>query len=128
MEPIDTNRGHILNFTKRGKIKMKKIVTIAGLLLLPVSLFARWGNDCRFDGFIPGQGSWFGGNFFNGGTFMITTTLILLGLVLFFAYGFAKNKKILDGKTGSAFDIAKIRYAKGEISKEEFEIIKADIG
>jgi putative membrane protein len=59
---------------------------------------------------------------------MIITTLILLGLVLFFAYNFAKNKKILDRKTGSAFDIVKTRYAKGEISKEEFEKIKADIG
>ncbi len=107
---------------------MKKTLTITGLLLLPSALLARWGNDCWYGGFMPGGGSWFGGHFFGGGIFMFITTLALLGLLVFFAYGFAKNKKILDGKTGSAFDIAKMRYAKGEISKEEFETIKADIG
>jgi putative membrane protein len=105
---------------------MKKTLIATGLLFIPAALLARW-NDCWSGGFMQGRGSWFGGNFFGGGIFMLITTLVLLGFLGFFAYGYIKNKNIMDGKAESAFDIAALRYAKGEISKEEFETIKADI-
>jgi len=63
-----------------------------------------------------------------GYTFMFIFWLfIIAGAVLFFMY-LAKNKNgsQKEGSKG-ALDILKERYAKGEISKEEFEEKKKDI-
>jgi putative membrane protein len=106
---------------------MKKFLTVMSLILLPAGLYARWGNDCWNSGFMPGTGNWYGGHFFGGGIFMFIFTIIIFGFLVFFGYSFLKNKKIMDFKSESAFDIAKLRYAKGEITKSEFDLIKADL-
>ena len=49
--------------------------------------------------------------------------LLIIGIVLYFIFG--KKHKTKHSK--SALDMAKERYAKGEITKEEFEQIKKDI-
>ncbi len=62
---------------------------------------------------------------FGGGIFMLIFWVLV---ILFIAWAIKEmadnnNKK----PTDSAFEILKQRYAKGEISKEEFEIKKADL-
>ncbi len=105
---------------------MKKIATFTGLILLPSALFARWGSDCWNTGSM--RAGWFGGYIPGGGLLLIIATFLELGLLVFLAYRFAGGKKKTEGESGSALDIAKKRYAKGEISEEEFGKIKDDIG
>lgn len=66
----------------------------------------------------------FGGAF--GGIFMIFFLVIVIAVIVFMvkagADGEGKKKD-----TGSAVDILKKRYAKGEISSTEFETMKKHI-
>ncbi len=68
-----------------------------------------------------GTGGWWA----FGGVFMI---LFWVGLIVLIVWGVIKLSK--GSETSSKkepLDIAKERYAKGEISKEEFEQIKKDL-
>ena len=49
--------------------------------------------------------------------------LIIIAIILYFIFG----RKCRSRHSKSALNIAKERYAKGEINKEEFEQIKKDI-
>jgi putative membrane protein len=63
---------------------------------------------------------------FGGGIFMILFwVLVVLGIVYLFKLlmGGSKNRR----EPESALDILKKRYAKGEVSKEEFKEMKKDI-
>ena len=56
--------------------------------------------------------------------------ILFLILLLILVYGLVKGKKggLLDWPAGDApLDILKRRYAKGEITKEEFDRIKSDL-
>jgi putative membrane protein len=63
--------------------------------------------------------------------FMPIFWLVIIGLCLYFIFGRRGAQKpwepgrSLEGET--ALDILKKRYAKGEISKDEFEQMKRDI-
>lgn len=59
-----------------------------------------------------------------GGIFMI---LLWVGLIVLIVWGVMKIGKGGDTSKKDALDIARERYAKGEISKEEFEQIKKDL-
>lgn len=90
-------------------------------LTLPVSACGRF--DCGF-------GKEWGPmmNFGYGGMFMGMILLIVLGAaaIWWFTKGTgSKNYGQLSGET--PLDILKKRYAKGEITKEEFEKIKKDL-
>jgi len=67
-----------------------------------------------------GNGWWaFGG---------ISMMLLWIGVVILVIWGVMKIARSNGSETKSdALDIAKERYAKGEISKEEFEQIKKDL-
>jgi putative membrane protein len=56
---------------------------------------------------------------------IIFWAFLILGVVYLVKMIAAGSKK--EGKEETALDILKIRYAKGEISKEEFEKIKDDL-
>ena len=61
-----------------------------------------------------------------GWVFMIFLwVLFILGIIYFIRLFIASAKKDASGDT--ALDILKKRYAKGEITKEEFEKIKNDL-
>ncbi|CUH95352.1 hypothetical protein P22_1422 [Propionispora sp. 2/2-37] len=76
----------------------------------------------------PGAGGWFG-----GGIFMMLPMLIFWGLILW--GGFILGRKLIlvsqenrpAGESRTALEILKERYAKGEISREEFEKMKQDL-
>ncbi len=66
-----------------------------------------------------------------GGFGMIFWVLIIIGVVFLAIYWFrrtsAEEHGGQSGHGGSAFDILKSRYARGEISREEYEQMKRDI-
>ena len=59
---------------------------------------------------------------------LVITTIFWVGIIVLIVWGV--NKLIKTGKSAggnSALEIAKERYARGEITREEFEQIKKDI-
>ena len=64
-----------------------------------------------------------------GGMFMWLIVIIVIAVVVYLVYN--RNIGAAGGSFGghgeSPMDILKTRYAKGEISKEEFERLKRDI-
>lgn len=76
----------------------------------------------------PGTGSWFG-----GGMLMMLPMLLFWGLVIW--GGFVLVRKLSQsgqnaypiGTAPGAIDILKERYAKGEISREEFAKMKQEL-
>ncbi|MCM0757286.1 SHOCT domain-containing protein [Sporomusa sphaeroides DSM 2875] len=81
--------------------------------------------------------SWFYGpgaaGLFGGGILMMLPMLLFWGLILW--GGIVLVRKLSQRKqdvrplatTGAALDILKERYAKGEISRDEYESMKKDI-
>jgi len=62
-----------------------------------------------------------------GGMFMWILFLILLGVVIYFIILSTKSKNF-DGQSGETpIDILKKRYAKGEITKEDFDRMKNEL-
>ena len=73
--------------------------------------------------------SWFGGPWFGGGIFMmiIFWALVIAGGVALFRVLVRGNSNGGTLPTNSALEILKQRYAKGEISREEFERMTQDL-
>ena len=65
-----------------------------------------------------------GSGVFSHGPFGIILALLFWGLVI---YLLVKVFQAIFRSTGSDLDILKKRYAKGEISEEEFKRMKADL-
>jgi len=62
-----------------------------------------------------------------GGMFMWIIFLIVIGLLIYFIVKAQKTKGQMPTPRESSLDILKRRYAKGEITKEEFERMKKDL-
>ena len=62
-----------------------------------------------------------------GGGFMWVILLILIGVVIFLFVQSGKTKGFGGFSHETPLDILKKRYAKGEISKEEYEKMKSDL-
>ena len=91
--------------------------------------FAQWGGGQGGWGMGPGMmGGWGMGWF--GTIFMIVFwVLVIVGLVFLIKWLIQSTKSDKDiARVGSrALDILKERYARGEIGKEEFQRMKADL-
>jgi len=62
-----------------------------------------------------------------GGMFMWIIFLIVIGLLVYFILQSQKTKGQTPAQGESHLDILKKRYAKGEISKEDFDRMKRDL-
>ncbi len=62
-----------------------------------------------------------------GGMFMWIIFLIVIGLLIYFIVQAQKTKGQTPTQNESHLDILKRRYAKGEITKEEYERMKKDL-
>jgi len=105
---------------------MKKILNL--FLLMAIGVLV----SCTGEGCIGSQG--FGGwmpmmhyGFGYGGTFMWIIFLIVTGLLIYYFIQIRKTKSRTSPENESHLDILKKRYAKGEISKEEYDRIKRDL-
>ncbi len=71
------------------------------------------------------------GHFFNfpfGGWIMGFIFIIVVGLVIYYAIKGMKNKDTQDEElTKEAINAIKVRYAKGEITEEEYKKIKREL-
>lgn len=63
-----------------------------------------------------------------GGLMMFAFWLILIGGVILFVKWIADGNKAAQDTNASPFEILQKRYAKGEITKEEFESKRKDLG
>ena len=80
-----------------------------------------------WNGYGPGMMGWGYGMGFLGGLFMlIIWVLVIVGLVYLIKW-LAHSAKQSERPGETALDLLKKRYAKGEISKEEFEEKKKDL-
>ena len=94
---------------------MKRYIIIIMISIIPFILNAH-GN--YFNNDVSMMCDWSVSNIF----WWIAIPIILL-LIIVVIMAFTKSTK----KDTAAFDILKIRYAKGEISKEEFENMRKNI-
>ena len=62
-----------------------------------------------------------------GGMFMWILFVIIIGIVAYFVIQNSKTKSAGGTKQETPLDILKKRYAKGEITKEEYERMKNDV-
>jgi putative membrane protein len=104
-------------------MKIKHMPFILGPLLL-LSVWSCTRNPM-------GQSAPYGGQMMNYGFGGIFMWLIFLALAIFIVYIFVSRSR-KSGDSGrlpkeTALDILKKRYAKGEITKEEFETMKKNI-
>lgn len=78
-------------------------------------------------GSMGGWGHMMGYGWYGGGVMWLILIVVAV-VIIYFVLNLGKNGKILDDSTGeSAMDILKKRYAKGEITKEDFDRLKKDI-
>ena len=94
-------------------------------ILLPLALLGCTPQP--MDGFMGGWGNMIGCGGYGGG-FMWLIIIIVIAVVVYLVY----NRNVgaggsFGGRRETPLDILKTRYAKGEISKEEFERLKRDI-
>lgn len=78
----------------------------------------------RWDG--P-DGCWFGMGYGYGGMFMGILILLALIVAIYFIVRAVQTKNNTGTMQEGPLDILKKRYARGEITKEEFENIKKDL-
>jgi len=103
---------------------MRKLLIFASMFLISLLIIA-----CGPYG--PGR-EWEYGHMMNfgfgyGGMFMWILFLIVLGLAIYFIVQALKAKDNNAPERDTPLNILKTRYAKGDITKEEFERMKKDI-
>lgn len=91
------------------------IPTLSGCTHRPVDQFGRgWDHMMGYGGY--------------GGMFMWLIWIVIAAVIIYFVFNLSKrNGKSIDSENESPIEILKRRYAKGEITKDEFDRIKKEI-
>jgi putative membrane protein len=91
------------------------ITALSGCTHWPVDQFGRgWDHMMGYGGY--------------GGMFMWLIWIVIAAVIIYFVFNLSKrNGKSIDSENESPIEILKRRYAKGEITKEEFDRIKREI-
>jgi putative membrane protein len=106
---------------------MKKIYFFIVLTLVPLltmcsgpygDMMGRWDRTGNY-GCLSGFGY--------GGMFMWVLFLIALGIAIYFIVKNTRSKNMEGQSIETPIDILKKRYAKGEITKEEFDRMKNEL-
>ena len=96
--------------------------------MLMTGLLVSSGGAGYYDGQGPGGwGPMMHYGFGYGGMFMWIIFLIVVGLLIYFIVQVQKTKGQTPAQGETHMDILKKRYAKGEISKEDFDRMKRDL-
>jgi putative membrane protein len=109
---------------------MKKIYLFLILALVPlISMCSGPYGPMRdgYDGYGMGPGMMGGYGYGYGGMVMGILFLILAGVAIYFIVQSVKSKNGVGQANESHIDILKKRYAKGEITKEDFDRMKNDL-
>jgi putative membrane protein len=101
---------------------MKKLLLTLPFLLFPFVAFAHYGDD--FFGHHMDMGNF---GFFGGGIFILLFWILIIAGIVFLVKYMADSGRDNKGESDRAIEILKERYAKGEISKEEFEQKKKEL-
>jgi putative membrane protein len=107
------------------------IVLVVVLVLILFGGFGMMGFGVMGGGMMNRMMGGFGGYGFNplGAIISIVFWLLILGGVVLLVVWLARNSgKTTGASTESALDILKARYAKGEITKNQFDAMKRDLG
>jgi putative membrane protein len=95
------------------------IMVFVILFMFPVFAFA----DVEGCGFTWGWNQMM--NFgYGGGMFMMFIFAIVIGLIIYFIITNTKSNRYTGGFSETSLDIIKERFAKGEITEQEFEKMK----
>ena len=97
-------------------------------LLMMTGLLVSCGGQGYYGGQGPGRWGhmmYYGPGY--GGMFMWIIMLIVIGLVIYLLVQAQRTKGQTPTQNESHLDILKKRYAKGEITKEEYEGMKKDL-
>jgi putative membrane protein len=104
---------------------MKKYLELA--LMMITGLFTSCGGGPYGPQGPGGWGPMMHYGFGYGGMFMWIIFLIVIGFLIYFIVQARKTKGQMPTQYESPLDILKKRYAKGEITKEEYEKMKKDL-
>ena len=66
-------------------------------------------------------------NYGPGGIFMWLLIILVVAVVLYFVFARSRSDSFPPSRQETPLDILKKRYAKGEITREEFEQLKKDL-
>jgi putative membrane protein len=104
------------------------VLTIAIVVLALVVLPLLWGGMMMGPGmFGPGvMGGWVGAGPWFGGLGLIFWMLILAGLGLVVAWAVRQPSRP-DQRNDQPLDILKSRYARGELTREQYEQMRRDL-
>jgi putative membrane protein len=105
---------------------MKKIFFFVVLMLTPLLIMCS-GPYGHMGGWDRGENYVCGISYGFGGMFMGILLLIVLGVAIYFIVQSLKSKNVIGQAQDTPIDILKKRYAKGEITKEEFDRMKKEL-
>jgi putative membrane protein len=115
------------SITQGGK-PMRKSLAMFFMAIVVLLMSCRGYNDYG----PQGPGGWgpmmhYGFGYGYGGMFMWIIFLIVIGFLVYFMVQAQKTKGSMPTQNESPLDILKRRYAKGDITSEEYEKMKKDL-